>query len=241
MRDNLIGHWKMDEEDLGFVDDSSGNELHGKVIDYSSGEELHGESKLAKVIGGKFTRGLHFAGKEDMVHIYHSPVLDFGKSSFSFSGWIKIEDYSYPMTSLAVRQGFRCHGYKSGITPGWDIGHGLQKDKTQICIRDEHGNVARTFIKHDGKNAHSKLKGKWTHYGLVFDRSVGKAHLYLNGEKQADYADISHVTGSINNKRYLTFAYMYGWMTKGSIDEYRLFKGALTDDHMRMVFKGYAM
>ena len=230
MRDNLIGHWKMDEENLGYVDDSSGNELHGKV-------------SLAQVARGKFTRSLHFDGRGGLIEIPHSPVLDFGRGSFSFAGWIKIEDYTYPMTSLAVLQGYGCYFApgRAGFTPGWDIGHGHVEDKTEICIRDEHSNVGRKDIKHDSKNAHSKLKGKWTHYGLVFDRSVGKVYLYLNGEKQADYADISKVTGSINNKRPLTFGHLYGWKTKGSIDEYRLYSGALTDDHIHMIFKGYTI
>ena len=169
--------------------------------------------------------------------------MHFGKKSFSFTAWIKINDYTYPKTSLAVRQGYGCYFGKGrqGFTPGWDIGHGHKTDQTEVCIRDQMSNIGWVYIKHDPNFAHSKLRGTWTHYAVVFNRDVGKIYLYLNGQKQADLGDISHVNGSIDNDHALDFGTLYGWKTDGNIDEYRLYNIALDDAAVSMIYNDHLM
>ena len=230
-----MGHWKFDEDRRGEVDDDSGNELHGHFTSTPRGGAYH-------VGRGKFTRSLHFNGTGGMVNIAHKPGLNFGRKSFSFAGWTKVEDFTYPMTSLAVKQGDGCFYEPNSTvaTPGWDIGHGLNKDMTGFCIRDDQKRIARyRYIQHDKEFSHAKLLNKWTHYVIVFDRHAGKVFLYINGKRKKDFGDISHVTGSIDNDKPLTFGFLYHWRLKGFIDEYRLYKGALRDNHVTLIFENH--
>ena len=213
------------------------------VVD-DSGSQLHGSKtrNTSKTVPGKFSHALKFDGISfETVRIENNPVFHFGTQSFSFTAWIKINDYTYPRTSLAVKQGNGCYfrPTRPGFTAGWDIGHGHQTDRTQICIRDHLSNVGRTYIKHDANFPHTVLRGKWVHYGVVFDRRAGKVFLYLNGQRQKNFADIEHVTGSIDNKLPLEFGTLYGWKTDGSIDEYRLYNIALSDYAMQLIYNDH--
>jgi len=122
---------------------------------------------------------------------------------------------------------------RPGFTAGWDIGHGHITDRTQICIGDHLSNIRQKYIRHDPDLDHSKLRGKWTHYAVVFNRDVGRFF------RQAEFADIRKVTGSINNKLTLDFGTVYGWKTDGSIDEYRLYNIALNDHAARLIYNDH--
>ena len=234
MRAHLVGHWKFDDINSDSIDDDSGNELHGKRVLVAQGTYT---SKSAK-----FTRGLHFDGKGGMVQIPHNTKLNFGKNSFTFTGWMKTENFNYPMTTLGIVQGYGCFFAKDSkeATPGWDIGHGLSEDKTNFCIRDDNANHAGfRSILHDSEFSHAKILNKWTHYALVFNRVQGKVFLYLNGKRQQKFGDISNVKGSISNNKPLSFGFVYGWKLQGSIDEFRLFDVALTDNQITLVYNDH--
>ncbi len=81
----------------------------------------------------------------------------------------------------------------------------------------------------------SDLTGKWAHYAFVFDREENKIKLYINGKKQADEVDISSIKGNLDNTSNLRLGSLYGWNTKGTLDEYRFYKKALTDDEVTMI------
>ena len=208
----------MDEENGNYVDDDSGNEMHGVA------------STDVAVTRGKFTRGRYFDGN-GLINIPHQTVMELLKNSFTFSGWIKIQNYTYPLTTFAVIQGSGCYfpPDRKGFTSGWDIGHGFASDGTRVCIRDHLRNQVWGVISHNSDSTSNKLLGKWTHYALVFNRKIGKILLYLNGKKQNSSLDITNVKGDIINDRPLIFGQLYGWKTKGFIDEYRMYNKALTD------------
>ena len=113
LKDSLIEHWKMDDVTEKYADDDSG-------------KEMHGTAKSSAITRGKFTRAQYFSGNETgIIEIPHNDALNLSKSDVSFCGWIKIENYSYPLTKFAVQQGLGCY-YKpgrEGSIPGWDIGH----------------------------------------------------------------------------------------------------------------------
>ena len=210
------------------------------VVD-DSGNELHGKSKLTTLVPGKFSRSLYFDGtQKGIVSVPNSPVMNFGTKSFSFTAWVKNEDLTYPKTTLPVRYGMGCSWSTSraGWTPGWFISAGNRANKIAICIRDKT-NRAQSYIDFDADLTHSQLLGKWTHYAVVFDREAGKGFLFVNGKKQADFADISSVTGSIGNDKPLTFGYMSGWKMHGSIDEYRLYNTALNNEQVELIFNDH--
>lgn len=222
----LLGHWKFDSNIGDDVVDDSGNELHGKT-------------KFTSLTPGKFSRSLYFDGtQKGIVTIPNNPRMNFGSGSFSFTAWVKNEDLTYPKTTLPVQYGVGCSWSRAGWTPGWFISGGSSKDKLAVCIRDKT-NQAQSYIDFDADSTHSKLLGKWTHYGVVFDRDAGKGFLYINGKKQADFADISAVTGSIANDKPLTFGYMAGFKMHGSIDEYRLYGSALSTEQVELIFNDH--
>lgn len=229
LKEHLVGHWKMDSNVGSDIVDDSGNELHGKT-------------KLTTLEPGKFSRSLYFDGKEKgIVTIPNNPAMNFGSNSFSLTSWVKNVGLAYPKTTLPVRQGLGCAYLptQSGSTPGWQIGEGHQSNKMEICIRDDEDNKSESYINFNADFTHSQLLGKWTHYAVVFDREAGKVFLYINGKKQADFVDISSVTGSVGNDKPLTFGYMSGWKMHGNIDEYRLYNIALNNEQTELIFNDH--
>ena len=212
-------------------------EIEKRVVD-DSGNEMHGVATSAVMpTEGKFSRGRYF-NSNGHIAIPHHPLIELGKKDFSFSGWIKNENYTYPLTTFAVVQafGFYFQPGTKGFTPGWDIGHDFDKKGTRICIRDHLENKMYGKISHNSDSTNDKLIGKWTHYVVVFNRKIGKIFLYLNGKQQNSFLDITNVKGDIVNDRPLIFGHLYGWKTKGFIDQYRMYKKALTDLEVTIIY-----
>jgi len=107
----LVGHWRMNEQSGNDVADDSGYENHGLA-----------NGPIPKL--SKFSYGRYFnsGGK---ITIPNSAVLNFGVSSFSVSGWLKVQDVKYPMTTFAVKKGYYGPG-RAGWVPGWETAHGYR-------------------------------------------------------------------------------------------------------------------
>ncbi len=128
LRQKLIAHWKMDEDTGSDVLDSSGNEQHATA------------SQNVLPSRGKFARGRLFNAGNGHISVPNSPTINVGESSFSFAGWVKITDMTYPMTNFAVRKGYGCT-HKSGWVPGWETAAGYyHRSSTRACIRDHYDN-----------------------------------------------------------------------------------------------------
>lgn len=226
LRSGLVGHWKMDEQTGNAVDDDSGHENHATA----SGGPVPTR--------GKFTRGRYF-NSAGVITVPHSPGIDFGHSSFSVSGWIKVLDVTYPRTTFAVRKGYGCYFKpgRKGWFPGWEISHGYNANGNRVCIRDHKNNgIGNVFVTHDDGYKPHQLIGKWVHYAYAFDRSAKKIRVYVNGKKQTNQVDISKITGSVSNNKNLEFGLLYGWKTKGTLDEYRLYNYALNDMEVKQLY-----
>lgn len=226
--DDLIGHWRMDEQTGNKVADDSGNENHGSAI---------GPVPTLS----KFTRGRYF-NSDGIISIPNNNVLNFGISSFSVTGWLKILDVAYPRTTFAVKKGHGCYfgPGRQGWVPGWETAHGYKANGLRVCIRDkENRKVDKTIVFDDGYQP-AQLIGKWTHYVVVFDREQQKkVFTYINGKKQSNSLDISPVQGSVDNDKALEFGVLYGWKTKGTLDEYRIYKRALNEYEVTAVFRNH--
>ena len=69
----------------------------------------------------KFSRGRFFDGSTyGHITVPNTAILNFGTSSFTVAGWLKILDLTYPLTTFAVRKGFGCYfgPGRSGWLPG---------------------------------------------------------------------------------------------------------------------------
>ena len=227
----LVGHWRMDEQTGNEVADDSGHENHGSA----SGAV----SKLSK-----FSRGRFFNGNSGQITILNAANLNFGYSSFTVVGWAKILDDSYPLTTFAVRKGYGCYFEpgRLGWKPGWETGHGPQATYKglRICIRDKQNKLVDKSIVFDGGYQPAQMLGKWVHYAVVFDRDQQKkVFVYVNGKMQSNSLDISAVQGSVDNSRPLEFGQLYGWKTKGTLDEYRLYNKALDKFEVAAIYKNH--
>jgi len=218
--DGLVGQWRMDEQTGNEVADNSGFENHGTAINVDP-------------VLSKFSRGRYF-NSDGYIRIPSSDLLNFGVSSFSLSGWQKILSVTYPLTTFAVTKGKRCYRDSDG-EPGWDLGHPYRDNGLDVCIRDNE-NKARGTIAFDDGYSPPQLLGQWVHYVVVFDRTVHKVFVYVNGTKQSNWLDISLVKGSTNNANNLEFGTLYGWKTKGTLDDYRVYSKALDANDVKLIY-----
>jgi len=221
----LIGHWKMDEQDGNEVADDSGNENHGVA-----------SGPVAKL--SKFSRGRYF-NADGIITVSNAPILNFGVASFSVSGWLNIVDVTYPMTTFAVKKGYGCYfgEGREGWLPGWELGHGYQATGLRVCIRDKEDRMVNKVLVFDDGYQPAELIGQWVHYVIVYDREHHKkVFAYVNGIKQSNKIDISSVKGSIDNGNALEIGLLYGWKTKGILDEYRVYNRALDAHEADAIF-----
>ena len=224
----LIGHWRMDEQSGNEVADDSGYENHGSA-----------SGPVPKL--SKFSRGRYF-NSAGVITVPNTPFLNFGKSSFSVVGWAKILDVTYPLTTFAVRKGFGCYfgPGRPGWVPGWETAHGYQANGLRVCIRDKQNKSADKTIVLDQGYQPAQLLGQWVHYAVVFDREQQKkVFAYINGKKQSNTLDIATVQGSVDNTKPLEFGTLYGWKTKGTLDEYRVYNTALDEYEVAAIYKNH--
>ena len=224
----LIGHWHMDEQTGNEVADDSGFENHG----LASGPV----PKLSK-----FSRGRYF-NSSGIITVPDSSILNFGVTSFSVIGWAKILDVTYPLTTFAVKKGYGCYFEpgRPGWEPGWETAHGYHAKGLQVCIRDQENRKVYEAIEFDHGYQPPQLLGQWVHYAVVFDREEQKkVFVYVNGKKQSMALDISAVQGSVDNNKQLEFGFSYGWKTKGTLDEYRVYNKALDEFEVAAIYKNH--
>lgn len=226
----LVGHWRMDEQTGNEVADDSGYENHGSA----SGPA----PKLSK-----FSRGRYF-DSSGIISVPDSSSLNFGLSSFTVVGWLKILDVTYPLTTFAVKKGNGCYfrAGRLGWVSGWETGHVYRADGLDVCIRDKENRMARKGIVFDHGYQPGQLLGQWVHHAVVFDRKQQKrVFVFINGKKQSSTLDISAVKGSVDNNKVLEFGTLYGWKTKGTLDEYRVYNQALDEFEVAAIYKNHLL
>ena len=91
-----------------------------------------------------------------------------------------------------------------------------------LCVDDGARYLVRVF----GANA-----------ALAFDRDrENKVFVHIDGVRQQHSLDISGVPGSVDNGESFTIGTLYGWKTDGTLDEYRMYNRALSEDEVRQVY-----
>ena len=224
----LIGHWRMDEQTGNDVADDSGFENHGAANGPAP--------KLSK-----FSRGRYF-DSSGRISIPDSSILNFGDASFSVTGWAKILDVTYPLTTFALKKGHGCYygAGRPGWLAGWETAHGYISKGLRVCIRDKDSRKVDATIEFDHGYQPAQLLGQWVHYAVVFDRKQQKkVFVYVNGKKQSNALDISAVKGSVDNNKPLELGYLYGWKTKGTLDEYRVYNKALDELEVAAIYQNH--
>ena len=206
---SLIAYLPFDNED-DVAEDATGNG--------NNGEFMGGKVKWVE---GKFKTGIELDGS-NYVDIPWSDSIDVGDESFSIEIWFKYEETA-----------------SNGVLVwGYDVESGKH---AQIWFRTEPGSSRIRGLISDGVPSTASLSttdpyndGEWHHMGVVRNANSNVLSLYIDGEEEAS---VNGNVGSITETQ--TFGIQLGRksgnrdMFKGSLDEFRLWGKALTENEIK--------
>lgn len=213
VENGLVAYWNFDEGKGTIVKDISGNENNGEVFG-------------AKWVKGVKGFALQFDGIDDFVVVESNKLLEITDKSFSFEAWVK--PYSLaPKTSPPGPRGII-------IRPGYHMGlmYGSTGQFTFSFV-----NSSNIFFSATSKAAYAC--GNWYHIVGVFDYSVMKLFIYVNGELVGD----GNFSGTPKNYRtpyYIGCAdpknINYPFWFHGEIDEVKIYNRALTQEEVQKLY-----
>ena len=148
--------------------------------------------------------------------------------SFTVAGWVYPRDYTYPRSFFPFGN---TNASQTGGT-GWQIGHGFSNTGLGVRISDGT-NIAATTIDCASGYRPIDLLNKWSHVVVVFDRTSLKIFLYVNGQKQTNYASIPSALGNVYNAQDVMFGNMFGWRLDGKLDEVAFYNEALSSSKIK--------
>ena len=205
---SLIVYHSFDEEG-DVAKDITGNGNDGQFVGVD-----------VKWVEGKFKTAIELDGS-NYVDIPWSDSIDVGDKSFSIEIWFKYEE--------AASNGVLVWGYDMGSGP-----HG------QFWFRTEPGNFRIRGLIGDGavtagvRTVEAYNDNQWHHLGVVRDAGTQTLILYIDGEnKSSERGNVGSITET------QTFGIQLGRkvgnadMLKGSLDEFRFWGKALTENEIK--------
>ncbi len=213
--DALLLHYTFDEDAGQMATDASGNDLHGQV----SAARVDSPSGAALAFDGTAT---------GTVRLQIPPQQRFGTGSWSFSAWLKPEQFSIESSQNQRRV------FAFGVYPDAYLVIDLFSTGRlgyYFCYRDQAGAIVST-----GGSAASGLSlGEWAHVVLACDRDSARVTVYVNGYSQGSAAIRPDFAGDFSLGGLLTLG--NGWQNYwGLMDEVRIYRRALTRDEVRAEF-----
>jgi len=213
--ESLAAYYSFDD---GTAKDNSGNGNDGTLrngVSFTSG--ILDKGKAA-----------YFDGADDFVRVDELNIND--KDDFSVSYWIKPE-----------------FDYNSGVNRGsilWLQGTGNSKNPTYFAVNhisNADANVTSFLINSNDANnwayapvSFSEANQQWIHIVGVFDYFTRNISLYANGVK---IAEKHQTTKGVDGDGILWIGKVYNDYFKGSIDEVKIFKKALNDEEIDLIYK----
>lgn len=214
-QDGLLLHYSFDEGDGAVALDQSENKLDGAVTavwaDSPSGKALYFDGKPAGIVRVRIPEKLRF-----------------GKDSWTFSAWLKPEQFT-----IDDRQNQR-RIFAFGVYPDAylviDI-FGNGRPGYYFCYRNEAGAIVST----GGSAATGLTLDEWAHLVLACDRERGQVTIYVNGYSQGSTAIAPTFAGDFVLGGELTLGNPWHnyW---GLMDEVRIYRRALARDEIRAQF-----
>jgi hypothetical protein len=222
---DLLAHWKLDEKSGTSAEDSSGHR-HAAVLQQGG---TWGEGR----IGGAIT----FDGKGGHLEVPSSPDLDrVNQSSYTISAWFK------PADIPPGKESANNAAYGIVNKTGWHEG---------LRFNDEGKFVMEHWLAGDppvwtgaGTWETTYAAGEWRHVVGVVDVQARQIRLYVDGElantgeeweagkKARDYESTTWKIGI-----GAPGSEEWSWPAKGSIDDVRIYKRALSDADVGKLFK----
>jgi hypothetical protein len=215
---DIAGLWHFDDGNGDILQDASGNQNDGQI------------NGKAEWVEGKFGKALQFDGKDDWVEVSCSNIGT--GDQLTVSVWTKPDAQtlgSYQDHKDLVRS----HKIGGGTwaictATGFNNSNLLQIHVAWI----EGGDL--WWLPPTGM----AVKDEWNHLAVVWDRKVGTATLYRNGDFVAE-------TQPPQGAKKTTTAFSIGWdwagPFKGVIDELGIYNAALSADDIQALTKGAAI
>lgn len=184
---------------------------------------------LGTVLDGAVCGGvLRLSGTGEYVRVPASPSLNI-TGSLSLAAWFKTTDYEHQRPILEWNDGLGHIGVHlwTGVW-GWQW-HGLG---TGANLVDRTGNENAYII-----NAANPVAGQWHHLAVVYDQALGSARLYLDGALASEKL-LGQFVPATDADLYLGARpnQPFDWF-KGSMDEIRVYDGALTAPQVAELFR----
>lgn len=215
--------WLFDEGSGKEINDSSGNENHGKFL---------GELKW---VNGKFGKALEFDGASSIIDCGKGASLDFvGKTNFSISVWAQSSAKSIASGMFV----WKALGCSTWAQYGFGVGaiEAVNAGADQLCFyyRKSNGDAKEIVI-----DSNSFPKNEWVHVAGTYDGKQLK--LYMNGELVATQ-DSDGTPWASTESVYIGgdpgCGIRYVW--SGIMDELIIFNVTLTKDDVNSLTRGYA-
>ena len=211
---DLIGHWALDENQGSTAADSSGEENDGT---------LAGDTDW---VTGALNAALVFDGTGDYVDLGNPSVLDFGTYDFTLCAWVK-----NPVGNNVVAKG----GDESG-----GIRYCLQVGSTVGLLVDD--NIDKTSV----SGGSGLQDGYWHHVAGVRDGQT--LRVFVDATEVASQAlpySPYNLAGTSQHNAYIGAVYQHqasavGDFYTGSIDDVRIYTGALTSTELAAVMDANA-
>ncbi|MEP1782151.1 LamG-like jellyroll fold domain-containing protein, partial [Reichenbachiella sp.] len=153
-----------------------------------------------------------FDGTSGYITLTTSQALDLVNESFTVSTWVKFTDAS---TTLPI------------------IGTSVEDDNQGLNLGIEAGSAHMSFFNNDLEGVQSIASDEWHFVSYVYDADAATMTIYVDGERDATISDkgafegLDEVTIGLAQSEYFT----------GYLDDFRIWKEALTEDE---VFENYS-
>ena len=200
--------------------------FNGDTLDYS-GNNNNGTRTGTVDTTDRFNRSNHafYFDGDDYVTVANSASLNMGTDGFTICAWAKSANWAaqpqYITTCLVHGES----GYRFTLNPWGADG------KMRAQFSDGKNYEAITTINN------GITHGAWAHIGVSVDRSLDTAYFYVNGVllQKIGFTDGGNTSGTSVTTIGANIGGVSG-LTVGSLDDVRIYRGALTADKIKQVW-----
>ena len=225
LENGLIAHWTFDASYMdigsstGEVLDSSGNGLIGNMENFSA--------KKDNMIPGVIGQAVEFDANDDTIRI-HDTTDSFETAPLTIAFWTYLNS-----TAASSGDWYRFMGKTGNGTPPqtWMFYVPDSDASGRLFFRSgETGNPTMYYIRSDD----TMPIREWVHVVGIIDGNYD-THLYVNGVKQSESADMSSL-GDTNYELTLGEA-TYQDTIDGALDDVRIYDRVLSDDEIQRLYE----
>jgi hypothetical protein len=154
-------------------------------------------------------------------------------STFSFSCWVKNNDFTYPKTNIPIRfsEGSP-YSTPNTTNKGWEFSHGTAGTSYKFTMNDSttKNEISWTNAQYIG----NALLGQWYHMTLTVEHSKKEVTLYINGN---NLGTKTYTPGDFGGTFYLAIGQLSGWKLDGYLNDIRIYNHALSKKEVQELSK----